>query len=307
VQWADLASPQRSPIGQTLPDLAAYLWDAARQPVPVGVPGELYIGGAGVARGYLGRPELTAERFLPDPSGSPGARLYRTGDLARYLPDGDLEYLGRADQQVKIRGYRVELGEIEAVLAQHPGVTQVAVVLRADLGSDPRLVAYLVPAGPTPAMDDVRRFLTERLPAFMIPAVFVVLETFPLTPSGKLDRRALPVPDAQRPETAAPYVAPRNPTEATLARIWGQVLRLERVGVQDNFFEIGGHSLLATKVVSRVRSELQVELPLRSLFRAPTIEGLALAIVQQQAAATDDEALAQILAEVEGVSGRPSR
>jgi hypothetical protein len=161
-------------------------------------------------------------------------------------------------------------------------------------------VAYLVPTRQAPALDEVRRFIGDRLPAFMIPAVFVVLGTLPLTPSGKLDRRALPVPDEQRPEMAVPYVAPRNPTEATLARIWGEVLRVERLGVRDNFFALGGHSLLATKVVSRVRRELQVELPLRSLFRAPTVEGLALALVQQHAAARDDRALAQLLAEVEG-------
>jgi hypothetical protein len=289
------------PIGRPVANTQAYVLDEHLQPVPIGVAGELYIGGVQVGRGYLNRPDLTKERFLPDPfSPQRGARLYRTGDLARYRADGNIEFVGRADTQVKLRGYRIELGEIETVLAQYPGVSQVAVILRADPGSDARLVAYLVPTRQAPALDEVRRFIGDRLPAFMIPAVFVVLGTLPLTPSGKLDRRALPVPDEQRPEMAVPYVAPRNPTEATLARIWGEVLRVERLGVRDNFFALGGHSLLATKVVSRVRRELQVELPLRSLFRAPTVEGLALALVQQHAAARDDRALAQLLAEVEG-------
>jgi amino acid adenylation domain-containing protein len=271
------------PIGRPVANTQLYVLDEHSQPVPIGVVGELYIGGVQVGRGYLNRPELTADRFVPDPFGPQGARLYRTGDLARYRADGVVEFVGRADGQVKLRGFRIELGEIEAVLAQLPGVSQAAVVLRADFGSDPRLVAYLVPAGQAPALDEVRRSLGERLPVFMVPSAFVVLEALPLTPSGKLDRRALPVPDAARSDHVGKFVAPRNAVEQMLAGIWLEVLGLDTVGVHDNFFQLGGHSLLATQLVSRVRDAFLVELPLASIFAAPTIAGLVWHIERAEA------------------------
>jgi hypothetical protein len=251
------------------------------QPVPVGVPGELHIAGVGLARGYLGRPEATAERFVPNPfSDEPGARLYRTGDVARFLADGNIEIVGRVDQQVKLRGFRIELGEIEAVLDQHPAVRDSVVVAQEDAARGKRLVAYVVAhPGGAPSVSELRGFLGGRLPEYMLPAAFVTLDAVPLSPNGKVDRRALPAPDTDRPALGEAYLAPRSPIEEVLAGIWAEVLGLERVGVQDNFFELGGHSLLATQVLSRVRQSLQVELPLRRMFETPTIAGLAIAIM----------------------------
>jgi acyl carrier protein len=246
------------------------------EPAPVGVPGELYVGGAGVARGYGGRPELTAGRFVPDPfGGQPGARLYRTGDRARWLPRGELEFLGRADSQVKVRGFRIEPGEIEAALRSHPDVADAAAAAREDAPGERRIVAYVVAAEGTaaPGAAELRAHLRERVPEHMLPAAFVALEALPLTPSGKLDRRALPAPGAAAPERE--HVAPRNAAEELLARVFGEVLSLERVGVHDHFFELGGHSLLATRVVSRVREVFGVEVPLRALFELPTVAALA--------------------------------
>jgi amino acid adenylation domain-containing protein len=269
------------PIGRPIANSQAYVLDARGQPVPVGVPGELCIGGDGLARGYLNRPELTAEKFIADPfSGAPGARLYRTGDLARWLSDGNLEFLGRIDQQVKIRGYRVEPGEIEATLLQHPAVRAAAVIAHEDQTGGKRLVAYVVSLGePAPSHGELRGFLQGKLPDYMIPSVFVPLSALPLSPNGKVDRRALPAPDPQRPELEQSYVAARTPVEEALAGLFAGVLSLERVGVHDNFFtELGGHSLLATQLISRVRDTLNIELPLRSLFEAPTVAELSLAI-----------------------------
>ncbi|HEV2845900.1 MAG TPA: condensation domain-containing protein, partial [Thermoanaerobaculia bacterium] len=252
-------------IGRPIANTAVYVLDAWGQPAPVGVPGELLIGGAGLARGYLDRPELTAERFVPDPFGM-GSRLYRTGDLARFLPDGCLECLGRIDHQVKVRGFRIELGEIEAELCRHPEVAAAVVMARED-----RLVAYVVGEAP---IEDLREDLKSRLPAYMAPSVYVRLEALPLTPNGKVDRKALPEPEAgTAPEGLT--AAPRTPGEELLAGIWCDVLRLERVGVHQDFFELGGHSLLATQVVSRVRDVFGVEMPLRWLFETPTVGGLA--------------------------------
>jgi acyl-coenzyme A synthetase/AMP-(fatty) acid ligase/acyl carrier protein len=266
------------PLGRPLANAEIYLLDAALHPVPVGVAGELHIGGESLARGYLNRPELTAAKFIPHPFGDqPGARLYKTGDLARYLPDGNIEFLGRIDLQVKIRGFRVELGEIEAVLAEHPCV-QAAAVLKS---SDERLVAYLVlnpPAVETPG--ELAQFLRQKLPDYMIPSAFMLLHALPRTPQGKIDRRALPAPELLRPELAENFVAPRTRTEARLAEVWAQLLGLPRVGVFDNFFELGGHSLLATRMVSRLRQAFEIELPLRVVFEAPTIAGLSEAIDQ---------------------------
>ncbi|HEY0082166.1 MAG TPA: amino acid adenylation domain-containing protein, partial [Pyrinomonadaceae bacterium] len=267
------------PIGRALSNTQIHILDAQLNPAPIGIAGELYVGGDGLARGYLNRPALTAERFVPDSfSPSPGQRLYRTGDLARFLPDGSIDYLGRGDQQVKLRGYRIELGEIEAVLAAHPAVREAIVVARDETGADRRLVAYLVPAAaaaarPTPAV--LRAHLRERLPDYMVPSAFVLLDALPLTPNGKVDRRALPAPDAPTGTPDSGYVAPRTPTEEVLCGIWTEVLGTPRVGIDDDFFELGGHSLLATQVVSRVREALQVEVPLRALFEASRPRQLA--------------------------------
>ena len=270
------------PIGRPIANTSCYILDAHLCPVPVGVAGELYIGGAGVARGYLNRPDLTAERFIADPFvPEGGGRLYRTGDLARYLPDGNIEFLGRLDNQVKVRGFRIELGEIEAVLGQHADVRESLVVAWEDETGDKRLAAYLVPElGRSVTSSVLRRFLQEKLPEYMIPSVFMQLEAFPLTPNGKLDRRALPQPEPSRAGVETLYVAPRNLSEELLAGIWLDVLRLAGVGVHDNFFEIGGHSLLATRVISRVRNAFAIEVPLRDLFECPTIAGLAERIEQ---------------------------
>jgi amino acid adenylation domain-containing protein len=265
------------PIGRAIANTSLYVLDAQLRPVPIGVTGELYIGGAGLARGYLNRPALTAERFLPDPfSGLSGGRIYRTGDLARWRSDGRLECLGRVDHQVKIRGHRIELGEVESVLARHPSVSQAVVVAREESSGANRLVAYLVPReGAAPTVAELRAALESALPEYMIPSAFVVRESLPLTPNGKIDRAALPAPDADRSSAIAGFVAPRNPVEELMATVWSAVLGLPSVGVDDNYFELGGHSLLATQVVSRVRDAFGVEIPLRALFESPTVAGLA--------------------------------
>ena len=236
----------------------------------------MYIGGDGLARGYLNRPELTADNFVPHPfNNDSGTRLYRTGDLARYRPEGAIEFLGRIDHQVKIRGFRIELGEIEAVLGKHPGVRETVVLAREDIPGEKRLVAYAVPQQKeSPRVSEWRHFLKERLPDYMLPQAFVFLEALPLTPSGKVNRRALPAPDESRPELQAAFVAPRNLLEERLATIWREVLGIDEVGIYDNFFALGGHSLLATQVVVRASEVLQVNLPLRKLFEAPTIAEL---------------------------------
>ncbi len=263
------------PLGRPVANTGAYVLDARLEPVPPGVPGELYLSGPGLARGYLGRPGLTAERFVPHPyAGSPGERLYRTGDRVRWSEEAALEFLGRADQQVKVRGFRVEPGEVEAVLGAHPGVRAAAVVAREDGPGERRLVGYVVGAdGAAPAEAELREWLRARLPEHMVPAALVPLGELPLTPNGKLDRRALPAPGLDSAEDT--YVAPRTPTEARLAATWREVLRVGRVGVRDTFFDLGGHSLLATQVVSRVRHDFGVELPVADLFDNPTVEALA--------------------------------
>src|SRR5919108_3201522 len=264
-------------IGRPIANTQAYLLDPHLCPVPLGVAGELYLGGAGVARGYWERPDSTAERFIPNPfSALPGARLYRTGDLVRYRSEGSLEFLGRLDHQVKVRGFRIELGEIEACLGRHPGVQEACVVVREDPPGEKYLVAYVVPeVGVEPTSLALREFLQGRLPAYMVPAVFVRLAALPLTPNGKVDRKALPAPERGGEEG---YVAPRTPTEELLAGIWAEVLGVERVGRHDHFFALGGHSLRAIQVVSRVRDTLAVELPVRSVFESPTLAELSGAI-----------------------------
>jgi amino acid adenylation domain-containing protein len=262
------------PIGRPIHNTQIYLLDAYSNPVPVGVPGELYIGGVNLAHGYLNRASLTAERFVPDPFATKeGQRLYRTGDLARYLSDGNIEFLGRADHQVKIRGFRIEPGEIEAALMSHEAITDAVVIARGDGNNDQRLVAYLVSTDP-PTTTELRAHLLETLPEHMVPSAFVTLDAFPLTPNGKLDRKALPAPEG-RPELEAAYTAPRTATEEILAGIWAEVLGVERVGIEDNFFELGGHSLVGVQVLARVHDRFGVEVPLRALFEAPTVAALA--------------------------------
>jgi amino acid adenylation domain-containing protein len=274
----DVFGGSGSPIGRAIPDLRLYVLDPARRPVPVGVPGELYVGGAGVARGYLNRPELTAQRFIDNPF-APG-RLYRTGDRVRWLADGTLDYLGRLDEQVKIRGFRIELGEIEARLTEHADVREVVVVAREDVPGDKRLVAYVT--GEAEA-DALRAHLRQSLPEYMVPSAFVVLDRLPLTANGKVDRKALPVPELVSAEE--PYVAPRTRVEEVLAGIWAQVLGRERVSVEDSFFNLGGHSLLAAQVMSRIGEVFDVELPPWALFEHRTVEGLARALGERGEAA----------------------
>lgn len=262
------------PIGRPIANTQLYVLDPHGQLVPPGVIGELYIGGAGVARGYLNRPELTAERFIADPFRSvAGGRLYRTGDLVRHLPDGNLDYLGRADTQVKMRGYRIELGEIETVLLEHPEIGEASVRSWDDPAAGPRLVAYVVPGGATPSTAELRQHLARRLPEYMVPALFVMLDQLPLTPNGKVDRAALPPPTGHHAE--AQYVAPRDPLEMRLTTIWEALLGVVPVGARDNFFDSGGHSLLAVRLMARIEKDIGVALPLASILRGPTIEQLA--------------------------------
>jgi amino acid adenylation domain-containing protein len=278
-------------IGRPIANTQVYVLDSGMRPVPVGVPGDLYIGGAGLARGYRGRPALTAERFVPDPFGPAGGRLYATGDRARWRADGQLEFLGRIDDQVKLRGYRVEPGEVEARLLDHPAVAQAAVVAHADPGGDQRLVAYMVSrAQGGPDAGELRRHLARSLPGYMVPSAFVTLERLPLTPSGKLDRSALPAP--RRPHDR--YVAPRSAGEELVASVFAELLGLDRVGAEDDFFELGGHSLLGVRAVARLSAAVEAEIPIHALFRHPTVAGLAAAIeallVTELDQLSDDEA-----------------
>jgi amino acid adenylation domain-containing protein/non-ribosomal peptide synthase protein (TIGR01720 family) len=290
------------PIGRPLPGTRAHVLDRALQPAPCGVPGELFLGGAGLTRGYLKRPELTADAVRPDPfAGEPGGRLYRTGDLAVRLEDGSLEFLGRADHQVKLRGFRVELGEIEAALLRHPAVLEAVAVVREDRPGDQRLAAYAVPreGHAAPSAAELRASLLERLPAYMVPAVVTVLPEMPVLPSGKLDRAALPAPASIE---VSEHIAPRSPVEQVLAGIWAEVLGAERVGAFDNFFELGGHSLSATRVVSRIREELQVDLELRRLFESPTLSGLAESLLADPEQREWIEKTAELTVQLAGLS-----
>lgn len=295
---SQLAQHRRTPIGRPIQRATVYLLDGFLRPVPIGVPGEVYIGGVGLARCYLNCPGLTAECFIPNLfSKEPGARLYKTGDIARYLSTGDIEFLGRRDNQVKLRGHRIELGEVETVLSQHPAVREYMVLLRDNSSGDKHLVAYIThhplelwwnqqitELTDNPPQDVIvrtlvshlRHFMQGKLPDYMLPSAVMLLDKFPLTPNGKVDLSALPAPDWGRSEDGNAPVVPRTPTEELLASIWAEVLAIEEVGIHDNFFDLGGHSLLATQLISRVRTAFQIDhLPLRSLFEAPTIALLA--------------------------------
>ena len=295
----------RVPIGRPIANTQCYILDGQGEPVPVGVPGELYIGGVGVARGYRNRPELTREKFVPDPfRATPGARLYKTGDLARYWADGTIEFLGRRDAQVKVRGFRVELGEIEAVLARHPAVKAAAVTIQERGPGDSRLVAYVVPRGPAaPPGPELQTYLRGQLPEYMVPAVFMPLAALPMTPNGKVDRRALPAPQGL-PRAAGPDGAPQTAMERWLAAVWQEVLGVERVGVQDNFFDLGGHSLLAIRVLARIEQRIGQRVDFRELI-FQTLGQLAAACERRQGAAPAPPAPKRFMQRVaEAVKGK---
>jgi acyl carrier protein len=269
-------------LGRGITDVQLLVLNDARLLAGIGELGEIYVRTPYLTEGYLDDAALTQERFLTNPfTNRPGDRLYKTGDVARYRPDGDIEFLGRTDEQVKVRGFRIEPGEIAAALRQHAAVREAAVIAREDVPGERRLVAYVVPASAqAPTASDLRRFLQATLPEYMLPAAFVWLDALPLTPNGKVDRGALPAPDRARPELEGTFVAPRTPVEEVVTGIWAEVLGLGRIGVHDNFFELGGHSLLATRVMARLLRAFQVEVPLRRLFEAPTVAGLAKAVEQ---------------------------
>jgi len=283
-------------IGRPLPNTVLRILDGAGKLVPIGIDGEICIGGAGLARGYLGRADLTAEKFVVDEySTCAGARIYRTGDRGRYLPDGNIEFTGRMDEQVKVRGFRIELGEIESVLREHGAVKEAVVIALEDKGNERRLAAYVVTAQDASRnVSELRSHLKERLPEYMIPSAFVYLDALPLTSHGKIDRRALPAPDAERPALAEAFIAPQTTTEKSLASIWTKLLGINRVGSNDNYFELGGDSLLATQLVSQVRRVFEVELPLVDLFQHPILAELAASIeeiiIEQMEEISEEEA-----------------
>ena len=297
-----------SMIGRPIPDLQLYLLDRSLEPVPVGVAGEIYVGGAGVARGYLNRPELNQERFIPDMF-RPGEkrRLYKSGDQARRLANGDIEYLGRIDQQVKIRGFRIELGEIEGVLAQHAGVREAVVQVDAGVSGECRLVAYVVPKNGRIPHDQLHAFLKDRLPEYMIPAAFVNIDRMPLTSNGKVDRRALPAADFSRSDVEGAFLDARTPLEREVADSWKEVLGLERVGINENFFEIGGHSLLATRVIILLRAKLGLNFSLRLLFENPTVAGMTCALFEPLLEHAGEQEAIRIVDEVEALSDEAAR
>jgi len=296
------------PIGRPIANTQIYLLDSQLLPVPVGVPGELHIGGAGLARGYLNNPDLTAAKFIPNPFGkTAGERLFRTGDLARYRPDGTLDFLGRIDDQVKIRGVRIEPGEVQAAIRQHPSVEAAVILVREDPRGIKRLVAYVVVTTEKRAdIRGLRQFLAQRLPDYMIPGAFVFMDSLPLTVSGKVDRERLQTPNWEQLDTPTDFVAPRTPLEERLGELWCKVLGLKQAGIHDNFFEMGGHSLLATQFMSRLSRAFAVDLPLRTLFEQPTIEELALAVTHELVRLAAPHDLAALLESTEGKSDQDS-
>jgi len=262
------------PIGRPIDNTSIYILDSHLQPVPIGVPGELYVGGVGLARGYLNQPDLTAERFIPSPFGQEQV-LFKTGDLGRYLADGDIEYLGRIDHQVKVRGFRIELGEIESQIKRLEAVSNCVVVVREDRPGDQRLTAYYVcKDGHAVSESELRRQLQAKLPEYMLPAIFMRLDALPLTPNGKVDRQALPEPETVRPDIEASFAAPRSQTEKMLADIWAEVLNVEQVGTNDNFFDLGGHSLLMIRVHSKLQEIIDQDISMITLFQYPTVGSL---------------------------------
>ncbi|HEX5884421.1 MAG TPA: amino acid adenylation domain-containing protein [Pyrinomonadaceae bacterium] len=308
------ANARTIPIGKPLSNTETWVLDQHMQLAPVGVTGELYIGGDGLARDYLRRPELTAEKFVPHPyTTEPGARLYRTGDLVRYLSDGNIEFLKRVDQQVKMRGFRIELGEIEAALQEHPAVRESIVMVREEIPGDKQIVAYVVRDNPQDEtstqqfVPELRNWLRARLPAYMMPSSFVVLDELPLNANGKVDRRALPAPDASQYAGEETFIAPRTPEEKTIAEIWAEVLDGRPVSVEANFFDLGGHSLLATRVVSRIREKCGVELPLRLLFDSPTVAALASHLAAVQPAQTEASRIAEMLDKLASLSDEETK
>ena len=273
----DPADGRAPSIGRPIADMEVFILDRHGVPAPIGAPGELYIGGVGLARGYHGRPELTAEKFVPHPfARRPGARLYRTGDLVRYLPDGNINFLGRMDFQVKVRGFRIELGEVESMLNKHPAVRRSLVVAREQRPGEKRLIAYVVAReGESLAVEDLRGFLKKKLPEYMSPSAFVMLDAFPLSPNGKVNRKALPNPDGARPKIMAAFVAPHTEIERGLTEAWREVLGVERVGVNDNFFDLGGDSLRLMQLQQKLEERMRRGLPLMTLFKYPTVSALA--------------------------------
>ncbi len=278
-------SIQSIPIGKPIGNTQIYILDSFLQPVPIGISGEIYIGGAGLARGYLNRLELTEEKFIPNPFGS--GKLYKSGDIARYRHDGNIEYIGRIDNQVKIRGFRIEIGEIESVLSQHPKVRSTVVTVREDNPSDKRLVTYVVAQKTT--VIELKTFLQDRLPSYMIPSAFVFLEAMPITPNGKIDYRSLPAPDTSIVQLGPEFVLASNPTEELLAKIWTNILRVERVGIHDNFFDLGGHSLLSVRLVAEIEKAFNFQIPLSSLFKISTIAEIAELISEQTQGTNSNE------------------
>jgi amino acid adenylation domain-containing protein len=267
------------PLGWPISNVQVFILDEALNPIPIGVAGEIYIAGVGVSRGYLNRPDLTAERFIPHSFGEPGGRMYKTGDVGRYLSDGSIEFLGRIDQQVKIRGFRIELGEIESMLLIHPCISQTVVTAREDSPGDKRLVAYVVTKEKSHlTVNNLRAHLQKNLPEYMVPAAWVFLDTLPLNPNGKIDRKALPMPELSRPDFGMGYVAPHTLTEELLVSIWTEVLNVSKISVHDNFFVLGGHSLLATRVAARIKDFKAVTIPMRTIFEFPTISMLSLEV-----------------------------
>jgi acyl-CoA synthetase (AMP-forming)/AMP-acid ligase II/acyl carrier protein len=267
-QW-----PIYAPIGQAAVNVKVYILDKNLQPVPVGIVGELYVSGYGLARGYFQRQELTNEKFISNPFGQfPYHRLYKTGDLGRYLPDGNIEFLGRIDDVVKIRGYRVDLGELEAILSKHPQISQAVTTTHGENAKEKFLAAYFIPVvGQTVSTSELRKFLADQLPDYMIPSVFMPMESFPLSPNGKVNRKVLPVPTQHRPELNQNYIPPQNPTQELLAEIWSEVLGIQRIGIDDNFFHLGGHSLKAIQLIGQIQKTYELDITIRHLFNYPTI------------------------------------
>ena len=294
------------PAGYEIPDKELLLLDENGRPVGVNEVGEIAVRSRYVAVGYWQRPDLTEAKFSSSPE-HPDERTYRTGDLGRMLPDGCLYHMGRKDFQVKARGFKVEVAEIEAALKNLDSVKDAVVLPTQDAAGDTRLVAYVVPSGPPPTISDLRRWLAEQLPSYMVPSAFLLLDAMPLTPTGKVDRRTLPDPGNTRPALDTPFVAPRTPLESRLAQIWADVLGLAQIGVHDNFFDLGGHSLSAARVVSRVIKDYQVEVPVTSLFQAPTVADMALVILEGEATKVGQHDLERILSELDALSEEEAR